>query len=269
MVSPSPQTKDVYSVSSARKSNASSFDSEKFVRQKPSSLLELGKPLLKLETTITDLEEGESEVFASGVEKTWEGMPSDHERTCFFTARGLLFTKEEHEDISPLLFSLIANPDIHPKIFTGVEGSKFIREFSAPPPELLHVYNLQSGGEMQYMTEMVVRDIGYGFVVTQKSLNNIEERLKPGQLFPNRRTDLMKNYIAQIQVLKVANGTVIVMEMRAYVARVPASCSTAADTWPLPDFLGGDRGVKQRMEQWLTNLHRMATDEPFMEAMLR
>ena len=264
---PPPQRGDVYSASDKRKPVSPLLDAEKFVRQKTSSLFDLGKPLLKPETFISDLDDGETEVFASGVEKSWENMPADAGRTCLFTARGILFTKKK--GLLPPLVGIMAEPKLHPKILKGVEASKNVRVFPVEPPDLFHFHNLQKGGDMQYLTDIVARDYRYGVTIAQRSLDDIEGRLKTEELFPNRRTDLLKNYIGQMQLLEVANGTVIIMEMRAYAARVPAGCSTAADTWPIPDFLGGDRGVKQRMNQWLKNLYRAATDAGFIEAMLR
>ncbi|MDP2599573.1 MAG: hypothetical protein Q8P84_02420 [Deltaproteobacteria bacterium] len=267
MISSSSQSGDVYFISDKSKPASPLFHAEKFVRQKTSSLFDLGKPLLKPDTFIADLDDGETEVFASGVEKSWENMPADAERTCLFTARGILFS--EKKGMLPLLVAIIADPKLHPKILKGVEASKNVREFPVNPPDLYHFYNLQKGGDMQYLTDIIARDYRYGVTIAQRSLDDVEGRLKAEELFPDRRTDLLKNYIGQMQFLEVANGTVIIMEMRAYAARIPAGCSTAADTWPIPDFLGGDRGVKQRMEKWLKNLHRAAADAQFMEAMLR
>ncbi len=233
-----------------------SFDSEKFVRQKTASLFDLGKPLLKPDTVVSDLEEGEPEVFASGIEGSWKDPPSDADRICFFTARGILFTKEK--GILPDIFARVADPARYPEIFAGVDEAKVVREFTPKDSELLRVYALQKSSDMQYLTEIVARDVGYGFTFAQKSLNNPEAVLKPEELFAERRTDLLKNYIGQIQAFEFANGTVIVMEMRTYAAQIPVGCGMAADTKGIPDFLGGDRGVKQRMQSWLKNLYEQS-----------
>lgn len=219
--------------------------------------------------SIATMDEGEPVVEAAGEPAEWEGAPHDKGITCSFEAVGKIWFPKK--GVAQKLYKALSNPATHARLLTGVTGSKNVRTLEdADPTILLHAHNLQAGKDFQFLNDMTVRDVGYGVVFVQKSMEDTAAWVAAEDLFPDKRTDLLKDYSGQIQILEIANGTVIVMEFSARMAGVNApNCNWAADSalmstaglpilsWPL-----SDNAVKQRIESRLRNLHRLAVSPP-------
>lgn len=221
----------------------------------------LGKPFYLAADTLTDLPPGQPVVTSEGKPDRWEGMPEDAGLVCSLRAMGKIWIPKK--GVAHKIYEALADPKNHPKLLRGVEDSKNVRTLEdADPAVLLHVHNLQDGDGFQFLSEIVARDIGYGVVYVQKSMGPILDWVAPEDLFPERRTDTLKSYEGQIQILEVANGTVIVMEFSGAIARIHApNCDYAADSDWFPNLFGGDHAVKQRIEARLENLYRLAVGE--------
>lgn len=218
---------------------------------------------------ITDMDGGEPVVKAEGKPTEWEGMPRDKGIGCSFEAVGKIWFPKK--GVVEKLHKALTNPANHRHLLTGVADSKNVRTLEdADPAVLFHAHNLQAGKDFQFLNDLTVRDVGYGVVFIQKSMEDTAAWVLPEDLFPGKRTDLLKNYDGQIQILEIANGTVIVMEFGARMAGVEApNCHWAADSalmstaglpllsWPL-----SRNAVKQRLESRLKNLYRLAVSQP-------
>lgn len=215
--------------------------------------------------TITDMDGGEPVVKAAGKPTQWGGMPRDKGIACSFNAVGKIWFPKT--GVVQKLYKALTNPSNHPRLLSGITDSKNLRALEDSDPRILfHVHNLQAGKNFQFLNDMTVRDVGYGVVFVQKIMEEPAAWVFPEDFFEAKRTDLLKDFFGNIQILEIANGTVIVMEFSARMAGVEApNCNWAADSalmstaglpvlsWPL-----SGEAVKQRIESRLRNLHRLA-----------
>lgn len=211
---------------------------------------------------ITDREAGIPYVKSAGKEAAWDGMPGDSKLSCQFKAKGILWFPRK--GLVPKLFAALKDPANHPRLLSGVEAAKAMHQLEdADPVVLHHVYSLQAGIDFQYLSDVVAHDVRYGVIFEQKKMENISDWVAHEDLFPEKRTDTLKSYEGRIELLEIANGTVIVMEFSALISNIKApDCDFAAGSTAvsglIPGFIGGDRAVRLQMEARLKNLYRFA-----------
>lgn len=218
--------------------------------------------------TITDLDAGVPYVTATGKAKKWEGMPADSKVSCEFKAKGKIWFPQK--GVARKLAWALADPVQVPQLLSGVEGAKDLHKLEDADASVLnHVYTLEAGLDFQFLSDVTIRDVNYGVIVEQTMMDHFNAWVMSEDMFSDRetgqpkRTDTLKNYEGRIEILEIANGTVIVMEFSAMISNVQApDCDYAAGSARIsdmiPDFLHGDRAVKRQMEARLKNLYQKA-----------
>lgn len=216
---------------------------------------------------VRGLDAGIPRVEAKGKEKTWEGMPADSKLACEFLAKGTVWFPQK--GVRSRLFTALTDATQTPKLLSGVENSRDVTLVEDSEPGVLsHVLSLQAGLDFQYLSRIVARDLRYGVVFEQK-LVSLDGWVPAEDLFLDektgapKRTDTLKEFEGRIEILEIANGTVIVMEFSALIANVHApNCDLAAGSHTVsdyvPSFIGGDRAVKRQIEARLKNLYKKA-----------
>lgn len=229
------------------------------------------KPLDYLSTdAITDLKAGVPCVTAEGKAAHWEGMPEDSKVACEFVAKGRIWFPQK--GVTRKLAGALADPVQITKLLSGVEGAKNMHQLEDGDPAVLnHVYTLEAGINFQFLSDVEIRDVHYGVDIEQMMMNNFNTWVIPQDLFPDfdtgqpKRTDTLKSYEGRIEILEIANGTVIVMEFSAMISNVQApNCNFAAGSTSvsdmIPGFIGGNRAVKRQIETRLKNLYERAVE---------
>lgn len=235
------------------------MDSMRFLHQRPSGKSESGIPLVAADERVEDLKSGRPYAVARGVETKLPDQSYD--TYCHVEARGALFVAQKGglENIRRV-FSAQRQ---HPKFMSGVKVSRNLQVY--PPREsgeIFHWINLQETKNLRYVTRMVGRRFAHGMTFTQISLSEKSAAVFLNRYPKNLENDNLRNFVGQFQILEIANGTLILGEMRADFAKPPIiGCQTAADSDNalfLPDFLGANEAVKQRLKQRLSNIAREA-----------
>ena len=227
-----------------------------FLSQLPAQL-RLGVPLLLMNASL-ELEPGEPLVRATAREVTWPDVNADDYGTiCELQARGIVLIPTQN--INERAHQALREPKLHPIFLPGVAGSKNIRSIpTRRDSEIYRVINVEDLEDYQLVSTAAARNVGYGFIYTQDQipLENVTPSLTPQDLFPDRPLDRLRHYRAQTQILRVYNGTVIIVEMKGEMAKIPVACDTAVDPGLLGIFADG---FKQRIETILENLYQLAT----------
>lgn len=235
------------------------MDSIRFLHQRPSGKSEGGIPLVAADERVEDLKEGRPYAVARGVETKLPDQAYD--TYCHAEARGALFVARKGglENIR----RAFSDPRQYPKFMSGIKMSRNIRVY--PPREsgeIFHWINLQETKSLRYVTRMVGCRYAHGLTFTQISLSEGSAAVYLNRYPKNLESDNLRNFVGQFQILEIANGTLILGEMMADFAKPPIiGCQTAADSDNalfLPDFLGANEAVKQRLEQRLSNIAKEA-----------
>ena len=237
------------------------MDFIKFIHQKPTPKEIVGVPLAAADDRVMDLKAGHPYVIGHGMEISLPRQAYD--TYCHAEMRGVLFVPKKG-GLKNIL-KIFSDPKRHPEVMAGVERSKNVRHFKkATSEEIFCWHNLQETKSLLYVTLMTGRRFDHGLTFTQLSLPEAGAQ-KYLERNPNRNkkeTDNLRNFVGQIQVLEVANGTLIISELTADFAKPPIiGCQTAADSQNalfLPDFLGADEAVRQRIEQRLRLIAKAA-----------
>lgn len=230
-----------------------------FIHQKPARKEEVGVPLVSADEVVDDLRPYQPYVISVGVETV---LPRQtHDTYCHAAARGVLFVPKKGG--LSLVEQAFSNPKKHPSFIAGVERSANAAIFKPKiPGELFRWHNMQETKNLWYVALMIGHRFDHGLTFTQISLSETSEQFYLQQHPTSKETGNLRNFVGQLQVLEVANGTLFIGEMTGDFAKPPIiDCQTAADSdnavW-LPDFLGADEAIKQRIEQRLKNMAAVA-----------
>lgn len=247
-------------------SNGRRVDARRFVREEPSPLRQEGRALLDKKDFLEGAVPGSPLVSGFGTEIKDPPPPiRNGEPFCDVYARGVVLIPKK--GVIPKLAAAMDDPGRHPEILVGVETSKNIgTRLTRNDSEIYRVVNHQSGARIQYFSEITARHVSNGITYTQHQLylEKTSRYYRYRMDEEEKKSDRLYRFVAGIQFLEIARGTVVIMEMGAVVMRPSmfVDCQTVADSdtalLPIPDFLGADEAVVQTMRARLIKFYEAA-----------
>ena len=221
------------------------------------------KPLIKSSDKVERIDDGEVIVAATGekVSATDSEMgsiikhakkPVDAPIVCELRARGILFFKPNKnfpqlskklrramEEVSGSQFKY------HSQLLTSVESSYCLSKVFKNKVGIRTCKKFtQVSKVLKFSSELTVKQMNKALMYTQLSIDKFTGEVPA-----------LRNFIGKIQMLQIANGIVLIMEMSARLLAPEYDCKTTAGlTWQARVF-GGDRPLKQNIGSRLEKIY--------------